>query len=80
MADYITDWMNAFGAAKIDRRLRLLLSDLLVCARRDGTVTYKPAPDLAPLLKDCEAAGWLTSLQWGAGGALTTRLAIPEGA
>jgi hypothetical protein len=79
MADYITGWMVAYGTAQIDREHRLLLSDLLVCARRDGSVRYCPAPDLAPLLVECVEAGWLAPLEWGPSGELRTRLTVPEG-
>lgn len=79
MADFITGWMVAFGAAKIDREQRLLLSDLLVCAHRDGAVRYRPAPDLAPLLAECVAAGWLAPLEWLPNGAVRTALTIPDG-
>lgn len=78
MADFITDWMSAFGAAKIDREQRLLLADVLVCARRDGSVSYRPSPDLAPLLSECAADGWLAPLEWMPGGTVRTALTIPE--
>lgn len=79
MADFVTEWMSAFSAAQIGREQRMLLADLLVCARRDGSVTYKPTADQRPALETAASAGWLAPLEWR-GGCLRTALRIPEGA
>jgi hypothetical protein len=79
MADALTTWMGAFGAAKLDQAVRLTLADLLMCARRDCSVRCRPARELTPTLQACEAAGWLAPLEWGPRGELRTALRVPEG-
>jgi len=77
MADFITAWMSAFGSAKISRPQRLLLSDLLLCASRDGAVTCRLGAGSEALLDGLVASGWLAPLQWR-NGCLRTSLTVPE--
>lgn len=79
MADALTTWMGAFGAAKLEQSVRLTLADLLMCARRDCSVQCRPAAGMTRTLEACEAAGWLAPIEELPDGSIRTALTVPEG-
>lgn len=77
------DWNEAWGRALgADHELIEVLALACKHASMSGDVLIPAAraDEWQDALTGAVTAGWLSALQWGADGTLTTRLMIPEGA